>query len=147
MLVTVEQSFRFSHNSISKEVGKEHNWDSWHKLMQEILCQVTYSAKKATRKKERVHVGLSSFSSQVLRVMEPCSPGEDWTLPCPWEMMNEFLALPSLGTQLLLSLLNYLFVNLWLDVFSPFWFAQPCSWVRYDSLMQLPHKKCIFYCH
>lgn len=49
--------------------------------------------------------------------MRPSFPGDGWTPACPWQVRNEFLGLLCLPVQLLLYLLNCLYLNPW--VFSP----------------------------
>lgn len=46
-----------------------------------------------------------------LCVLRPCFPGTGWTSACRWEVMNKFLFLRCLRTQLLLFLLNCLYLG------------------------------------
>jgi len=43
---------------------------------------------------------------------KPCFPGDDRTPACRWEVVNEFLILLCLHEQLLLYLLNCLYLSL-----------------------------------
>ena len=55
--------------------------------------------------------------------MEPCFPGDGWIPACWWGAVNEFLILPCLSEQLLLYLLNCLYLNPWVFSLSPFRFS------------------------
>ena len=46
-----------------------------------------------------------------LGMAEPCFPGIGWTPACPWEVVKEFLLLPCLHIELLLYLLNCLYLK------------------------------------
>lgn len=52
------------------------------------------------------------MSSQALHTLKGCFSGSSWTPACRWEVVNEFLILPGLPVQLLLSLLNLLYFDL-----------------------------------
>lgn len=47
------------------------------------------------------------------QMMKLCFPGDGWTSACWWWVMNYFLALLYLWTQLLLCLLDCLYLNTW----------------------------------
>ena len=61
----------------------------------------------------------------LLRAMEPCFPGDGWTLPCWWEVVNQFLVWLCLCTWLLLYLLNCLYLKPQVFSLLPFKFCPP----------------------
>ena len=57
--------------------------------------------------------------------MEPCFPGDGWTPAYQWELVNEFLVWLCLRAQLLLYLLNCLYLNPWVFSLLLFWLSPP----------------------
>ena len=111
----------------AQEVGRGHRQDSWPKLAKGIFHTIWCHAQHIKlggrrRKGETFGVVVFVFPSN-LRVMEPCFPGDGWTPVCRWEAVNEFLVLLCLRAQLLLSLLNCLYLSPWVFLLLPFWFS------------------------
>lgn len=79
------------------------------------------SAIKAGGIRKAWHSGWWCLSSWVTVMHDGALLSWEWlNTACPLEALNEFLILPCLHMQLLLSLLNILYLNLWVFMLLPF---------------------------
>ena len=101
-----------------------------------ILHNIQHHAQHTKQGEEEGRGGTFRVMALVFRcyMMEPCFPGEGWTPACWWEVVNEFLILLCLHVQLLLYLLNCLFLKSWVFSLLPFWFSRPTHQGRSEWL-------------
>ena len=70
------------------------------------------------------------FRVMALRMMKPCFPGDGQMPACQWEVVTELLILLCLHVQLLLCLLNCLYLIPQVFSLLPSQFLPPSHWVR-----------------
>jgi len=114
-------------------VGRGHSRDSWPHLTKGIFHSMWHHAQHVKLGKEAGRGGGRwewwHLASQVTgHVMEPCFPGDGWTPACQREVVKEFLVLLCLCAQLLLYLLNCLYLNPQVLSLLPLWFSPPLHW-------------------
>lgn len=124
-------------------VRRGHSWNSQSQLTQGILQPIWCHDQHIKEKRCCLSYQLTTG------VLEPCFPGDTWAPACVWEVVNEFLIFLYLHAQLLLYLLNCLYLNPLVLSFSLFWFSPPSHgsseqaavwrWLRWNTqlLVQL----------